>query len=102
VRVVVERSAADPLDGPVLAGVLPLVTARHAEFLHNEVPGIVIPDEARTRLRDAGEYAWRAGLARATELIAALKADGVAGVYVMPQFGRYDLAAEVVEAARRS
>ena len=38
----------------------------------------------------------------ATELIAALKADGVAGVYVMPQFGRYDLAAEVVEAARRA
>jgi homocysteine S-methyltransferase len=62
----------------------------------------VIPDEARTRLRDAGEDAWRAGLAMATELIAALKADGVAGVYVMPQFGRYDLAAEVVEAARRS
>jgi methionine synthase I (cobalamin-dependent)/5,10-methylenetetrahydrofolate reductase len=97
-----ERVAGAPLQVPVLAGVLPLVTARHAEFLHNEVPGIVIPDHARTRLRDAGEDAWRAGLAMATELIDALKADGVAGVYVMPQFGRYDLAAEVVEAARRA
>jgi len=87
---------------PLIVGILPLHSFRHAEFLHNEVPGIVIPDEARTRLRDAGEDAWRAGLAMATELIAALKADGVAGVYVMPQFGRYDLAAEVVEAARRS
>jgi methionine synthase / methylenetetrahydrofolate reductase (NADH) len=101
-RAAYERIAGEPLQVPVLAGVLPLVTARHAEFLHNEVPGIVIPDEARTRLRDAGEDAWRAGLAMATELIAALKADGVAGVYVMPQFGRYDLAAEVVEAARRA
>jgi homocysteine S-methyltransferase len=95
-----ERIAGEPLQMPVLAGVLPLVTARHAEFLHNEVPGIVIPEEARTRLRDAGEDAWRAGLAMATDVIGALKADGVAGVYVMPQFGRYDLAAEVVEAAR--
>ena len=65
-------------------------------------PGIAIPDAARTRLRAAGEDAWRNGLAMASELIAALKADGVAGVYVMPQFGRYDLAAEVVEAARRA
>jgi homocysteine S-methyltransferase len=101
-RAAYERIAGEPLQVPVLAGVLPLVTARHAEFLHNEVPGIVIPEEARTRLRDAGEDAWRTGLAMATELIAALKADGVAGVYVMPQFGRYDLAAEVVEAARRA
>ena len=101
-RAAYERIAGEPLQVPVLAGVLPLVTARHAEFLHNEVPGIVIPDEARTRLRGAGEDAWRTGLAMATELIEALKADGVAGVYVMPQFGRYDLAAEVVEAARRA
>jgi methionine synthase / methylenetetrahydrofolate reductase(NADPH) len=101
-RAAYERIAGEPLQVPVLAGVLPLVTSRHAEFLHNEVPGIVIPEEARTRLRDAGDDAWRAGLAMATELIGALKADGVAGVYVMPQFGRYDLAAEVVEAARRA
>ena len=30
---------------PVLAGVLPLVSGRHAEFLHNEVPGILAPAE---------------------------------------------------------
>jgi hypothetical protein len=36
----------------------------------------------------------------AADLIASLRGEGVAGVYVMPQFGRYDRAAEVVEAAR--
>ena len=95
-----QREAGVPLDVPLLAGVLPLVTARHAEFLHNEVPGISIPDAVRARLRAAGEDAWREGLAMARDLIGALPAAGAAGAYVMPQFGRYDLAAEVVEAAR--
>jgi methionine synthase I (cobalamin-dependent)/5,10-methylenetetrahydrofolate reductase len=98
-----ERVAGEPLEVPILAGVLPLVSARHAEFLHNEVPGIDIPDAARTRMHAAGEGepAWREGLAMATDLIGALRAEGVAGIYVMPQFGRYDRAADVVEAARR-
>lgn len=97
-----ERVTGEPLAVPVLAGVLPLVTERHADFLHNEVPGIVIPDAARARLAAAGEAATRLGVAMAAELARELRAAGAAGIYVMPQFGRYDLAAEVVEAARTS
>ena len=37
----------------------------------------------------------------AAELVATLRDDGVAGIYLMPQFGRFDLAAEVVESTRR-
>ncbi|MDP9328040.1 MAG: bifunctional homocysteine S-methyltransferase/methylenetetrahydrofolate reductase, partial [Actinomycetota bacterium] len=92
----------EPLAVPVLAGVLPLVSARHAAFLHNEVPGIVIPDAARARLSAAGDDATAVGVAMAAELVRDLRAAGAAGVYVMPQFGRYDLAAELVEAARGS
>ena len=98
-----EKVAGEPLRVPLVAGVLPLVSARHAEFLHNEVPGIEIPDGARERLRRAGndpERSWREGSAMAVELIGSLRDEGVAGIYVMPQFGRYDRAAEVVEAAR--
>jgi homocysteine S-methyltransferase len=94
------RIAEEELTIPLLAGVLPLVTARNAEFLHNEVPGIVIPEDVRDRLRRAGDDAWRVGLAMAAELVDGLRSAGVAGIYLMPQFGRYDLAAEVVEAAR--
>jgi methionine synthase / methylenetetrahydrofolate reductase(NADPH) len=86
---------------PILAGVLPLASARHAEFLHNEVPGVVIPDDARDLLRKAGERAGAEGLRMAIDLVAALR-DVTAGIYVMPQFHRFDLAADVVEAARRA
>lgn len=85
---------------PVLAGVLPLLSSRHADFLHNEVPGIEISQEARDRLRAAGDGAWREGLAMARELVSELRSAGMAGIYLIPQLGRYDLAAEVVEAAR--
>jgi homocysteine S-methyltransferase len=94
------RLAGEALTVPVLAGILPLLSARHARFLHNEVPGIEIPPEAIARLAAAGDDASRTGIAMARELIEELAADGVAGFYVMPQFGRYDLAAEVVEVAR--
>ena len=57
-RTAYEREHDAELRVPVLAGVLPLVTSRHAEFLHNEVPGISVPDDARDRMRKAGEDAW--------------------------------------------
>ena len=99
-RTAYEHATGLPLEIPVIGGVLPLVTARHARFLHNEVPGIAIPDEVRSRMERAGDNGWPTGRAIALELIQALRAEGLAGVYLMPQFGRYDLAAEVVEAAR--
>src|SRR5262249_58758438 len=54
---------------PVLVGVLPLHSFRHAEFLHNEVPGITVPAPARARLREAGEGALRAGIGMAQALV---------------------------------
>jgi methionine synthase I (cobalamin-dependent)/5,10-methylenetetrahydrofolate reductase len=87
-----------PLEIPILAGVLPLASARHAEFLHNEVPGLVIPEGARERLRRASDRAEAEGIAMAVELVRELST-GSAGIYLMPQFGRYDVAAEIVEAA---
>jgi homocysteine S-methyltransferase len=96
-----EREAGGPLEVPLIAGLLPLVSSRHAAFLHNEVPGIVMPEEIRRRIEAAGDDAWPVGRAVALELIDALRGEGVAGIYVMPQFGRIDLAAEVVEEAAR-
>ncbi|HEY7524697.1 MAG TPA: bifunctional homocysteine S-methyltransferase/methylenetetrahydrofolate reductase [Candidatus Limnocylindrales bacterium] len=84
---------------PVLLGVLPLQSARHAEFLHNEVPGITIPDSTRTALHAAGDGGAQVGLElteRLLEEVAAL----VAGTYVMPSFGRYEQAAELVRRIR--
>ncbi len=87
------------LEKPVLVGILPLVSAKHANFLHNEVPGIVIPDETLKRIETAGEEAAREGVRIAIELIEQIKAWGQ-GIYIMPQFHRYDLVAEMIEAVR--
>ncbi len=84
---------------PVLLGVLPLHSARHAEFLHNEVPGITIPDEQRAAMRAAGERGAEVGLEMAMNLLAGSEGR-VTGTYVMPSFGRYELAAELVRRIR--
>jgi methionine synthase I (cobalamin-dependent)/5,10-methylenetetrahydrofolate reductase len=85
---------------PVLLGILPLHSARHAEFLHNEVPGITIPDEQRAAMHAAGERGAEAGLEMSLELLAGAGKD-IAGIYIMPSFGRYELAAELVRRIRR-
>ena len=84
---------------PILVGVLPLYSARHAAFLHHEVPGIQIPDPVRDRIEAAGENAPRVGIQVAIELLESLT-ESVQGVYLMPPFNRYDMAAEIIEAIR--
>jgi homocysteine S-methyltransferase len=88
-----------PLGKPILVGVLPLVSARHAAFLHHEVPGIHIPDQTRQRMDAAGEDGAQEGLKIAVELIEQIKV-WAAGVYIMPQFHRYDLVAELIDAVK--
>jgi homocysteine S-methyltransferase len=85
---------------PIIVGVLPLANYRHAEFLHNEVPGMYLPEAVRERMRRAGEEGGlREGLAIARDFIALCKAKA-AGVYIVPSFGRYDVAAELVAEAK--
>jgi homocysteine S-methyltransferase len=84
------------LERPVVAGVLPLVSVRHANFLHNEVPGIFIPDETRKRIEEAGEDGARVGVEVAVELIEQIKG-WANGVYIMPQFHKFDMVAEIIE-----
>ena len=88
-----------PLPIPFLLGVLPLQSSRHAEFMHNEVPGIVVPQALRDRMRRAGENGIAEGLAQAHELLRDTR-DLVQGVYLMPSFGRYEVVAELVRGLR--
>lgn len=86
------------LEKPILVGILPLVNVRHANFLHNEVPGIFIPEETRKRIEAAGdtESGTRVGVEVAVELIHQVKA-WARGVYIMPQFHKFDMVAEIIE-----
>jgi homocysteine S-methyltransferase len=84
---------------PVLIGILPLYSHRNAEFLHNEVPGMSIPEDIRERMRvsGGGEKAQAEGVAIAQEALRAAR-DVAAGVYIMPPFNKVDLALRVVDA----
>ncbi|MGH7904211.1 MAG: bifunctional homocysteine S-methyltransferase/methylenetetrahydrofolate reductase [Candidatus Dormibacteraceae bacterium] len=84
---------------PVLVGVMPLLSARHAEYLHNEVPGIDVPGHLRERLAAAGEDAARLGIETAVAFLESARGL-VRGAYVIPAHGRYDIAAEVVSRTR--
>ncbi len=90
--------AVEPLGIPVLVGILPLASYRNAEFLHNEVPGMQIPEHIRERMRKAGsgDLGRNEGIAIAREMLSQVK-DRVAGAYVMPPFGRHELALRVIE-----
>ncbi|MFQ5860758.1 MAG: bifunctional homocysteine S-methyltransferase/methylenetetrahydrofolate reductase [Dehalococcoidia bacterium] len=81
---------------PVIMGVLPLRSSRHAEFLHNEVPGISVPEEVRQRMREAGDRSAEVGMALTLELVESVR-DKVAGVYCIPPFERYEVVLEVLE-----
>jgi homocysteine S-methyltransferase len=100
---VLERfmDAAAKFKKPVMVGVLPLANSRHAEFLHNEVPGMTIPDAVRERMRRAGEDAGpREGAAMARDMIAMCRDKGAGGIYLVPSFGRYDIIADLIAGAK--
>ncbi len=93
-----KRAGKPPI--PMLLGYVLLHNSRHAEYLHNEVPGITIPEEVRRRLREAGENGHEEGLQVAQELLG--EASGmVQGVYLQPSYRRYDIVSELVKSLRR-
>lgn len=86
---------------PMLVGILPLYSTRHAAFLHNEVPGIDIPLAIRQRIEEAGDDANQEGVEIAQDLLLNIQ-QRAQGTYIMPAFGRYDLVAGVVDILGRT
>ena len=88
-----------PLTLPLLVGALPLASARHAEYLHNEVPGINIPQPLRAQLAKAGKQAPQVGMDLCLQLLQELQGQ-VQGAYLIPAFGRFDRLAALIENLR--
>lgn len=87
------------LNVAIMVGLLPLVSRRHAEFMHNEVPGISVPDRVLKQMAAAGDGGEREGLHLALQTGKELQGMA-AGFYLIPPFGRYHLAAELIERFR--
>lgn len=88
------------LNIPVFVGVWPLLSGRQAEFLHNEVPGIVVPDSVRAEMAGAEGLEGRArGVRLAKEIVAGTLAH-YDGLYLITPFLHYDTTVELAEFAR--
>jgi homocysteine S-methyltransferase len=83
---------------PILAGIWPLASYRNAEFMNNEVPGVVVPKPILERMKkaDTKEKARAEGIAIAREMLIGIKAR-VQGAQVSAPFGRYETAIEVID-----
>ncbi|PIE82349.1 MAG: bifunctional homocysteine S-methyltransferase/methylenetetrahydrofolate reductase [Chloroflexi bacterium] len=89
-----ENSYEEPML-PLVTGIKPLYNSRNAEFLHHEVPGMVIPAEQRERMKQAKKQR-REGVLIAQETLAQVK-DFSHGTYLIPAFGRFDLIADIID-----
>ena len=85
---------------PIILGIMPLYSHRHAEFIHHELTGVMLPDAVRERMRLAGENGLAEGMSIARELLEQVR-DKVSGVCLMPSFGRFDVAAELAASIQR-
>ena len=85
---------------PFLVGILPLASYKNAEFLHNEVPGMQVPEEIRERLKKAPtkKDQRRIGIEVAQETLRIAKEHPrINGAYIYPPFGSYKAVLKVIE-----
>ncbi|HEY0827400.1 MAG TPA: bifunctional homocysteine S-methyltransferase/methylenetetrahydrofolate reductase, partial [Bacilli bacterium] len=88
------------LQVPVFVGIMPLTNGRNAEFLHNEAPGIQIPEDVRRRMANlTGEEGRQAGLEIARELIDTTM-KYFHGIYLATPFLNYELTVELTQYVR--
>ncbi len=85
-----------PFGIPIFVGILPLRNFKHAEFMHNEIPEMFVPEDIRKRMFEAGEDGPKVGVDIARELLLATK-ERVDGVYLMPPFNKFEMAGEVLD-----
>ncbi|MBN2542320.1 bifunctional homocysteine S-methyltransferase/methylenetetrahydrofolate reductase [bacterium] len=85
----------DDLGIPVIVSLLPIANSRHAEFLHNEVPGISIPDWIRNKFENANESDEEIGIDISLQIMNGLK-ELVNGVCIMPPFKKYFMAERIL------
>ncbi|HQH80398.1 MAG TPA: bifunctional homocysteine S-methyltransferase/methylenetetrahydrofolate reductase [bacterium] len=85
---------------PFFVGVLPLVSLRNAEFLHNEVPGMQIPKHILDKMVSAksGDAQKKYGLEIARDIVSAAKGSGkISGAYIFPPLGRYETVEKILK-----
>ncbi len=95
------KEATKHLDVPIFVGIMPLISKRNAEFLHNEVPGITLTDETRERMAQyEGSRAREEGIAIAKELVDAAM-EHFRGIYLITPLLRFEITVALTDYTRR-
>lgn len=87
-----------PIGLPIILGILPLRTARHAEFLHNKVAGIAVPQHIRNKMHQSKDPVAE-GVANARQVLSMAK-DLFAGACIMPPFDHYEVIFDILSLNR--
>jgi methylenetetrahydrofolate reductase (NADPH) len=87
-------NATQHIGTPIILGILPLRTARHAEFLHHHVAGIAVPEGVRARMAVASDSVAE-GAANAREMLGVAR-QHFAGACLMPPFDHYEVLFDIL------
>ena len=79
---------------PVILGILPLRTARHASFLHHKVAGIAVPERIQARMQQAADPGAE-GTENAREILRIARR-WFAGACIMPPFDHYEILSDIL------
>jgi homocysteine S-methyltransferase len=82
---------------PVFVGILPLRSAKHADYIHNEIPDMFVPQSVREAMRKSGAEGARVGVEMAQRFLLEAKSL-VQGAYLMPPFNKFEMAVDVMNA----
>lgn len=85
---------------PIFLGILPLRSSKHAEFIHHEIPDMIVPDGVRRAMQRAGTEGARVGVDLARKLLLETHS-WVQGVYLMPPFNKFEMAVDVIDVLPR-
>ncbi len=93
--------AVNHLDLLILPGIFPLISARNADFLHNEVPGISIPESLRKKLwqYEKVEDQRKCALDYTRQLMGDVS-DFVDGLYLISPLNKWEVTAELTREIR--
>lgn len=85
---------------PIFVGIMPLRSSKHAEFIHNEIPDMFVPDSIRERIRKSGTEGAKIGVEIAQEFLLDIYSL-TQGVYLMPPFNKFKMAVDVISVLNR-
>jgi homocysteine S-methyltransferase len=101
-RISAERlaNATAHIDIPIILGILPLRTPRHATFLHEKVAGIAVPKHVREQMAQAADPI-EAGIRNARDMLGIAR-ERFAGACIMPPFDHFEILPDIFRNQQRS